>query len=49
MAPIRTYHELTDADRSGLPEQIGAQRKRVADRLAEVGRVIAVKIGRAHV
>jgi len=30
MPPIRTYHALTDADRSGLPEQIAAQRKRAA-------------------
>src|SRR6266576_2488589 len=26
---IRTYHELTEADRSGLADQIGAQRRRV--------------------
>jgi ATP-binding protein involved in chromosome partitioning len=49
MPPIRTYHDLTDADRSGLPEQIGAQRKRVADRLATVGRVIAVMSGKGGV
>src|SRR5258706_3597079 len=49
MPPIRTYHELTDADRSGLPEQIGAQRKRVAVRLATVGRVIAVMSGKGGV
>src|SRR6266850_943750 len=49
MPPIRTYHDLTDADRSGLPEQIGAQRKRVADRLAGVGRVIAVMSGKGGV
>src|SRR5213075_1963721 len=49
MSPIRTYHELTDADRSGLPEQIGAQRKRVAQRLAGVGRVIAVMSGKGGV
>jgi ATP-binding protein involved in chromosome partitioning len=46
---MRTYHELTDADRSGLPEQIGAQRKRVAQRLAGVGRVIAVMSGKGGV
>jgi len=46
---IRTYHELTEADRSGLPEQIGAQRKRVAERLAGVGRVIAVMSGKGGV
>jgi ATP-binding protein involved in chromosome partitioning len=49
MPPIRTYHELTDADRSGLPDQIGAQRKRVAERLARVGRVIAVMSGKGGV
>lgn len=49
MPPIRTYHDLTDADRSGLPEQIGAQRRRVAERLAEVGRVIAVMSGKGGV
>ncbi|HKC40861.1 MAG TPA: P-loop NTPase [Gemmatimonadales bacterium] len=49
MPPIRTYHELTDADRSGLPEQIGAQRKRVAERLAGVGRMIAVMSGKGGV
>jgi len=46
---MRTYHELKDADRSGLPEQIGAQRKRVAERLAGVGRVIAVMSGKGGV
>jgi ATP-binding protein involved in chromosome partitioning len=46
---MRTYHELKDADRSGLPEQIGAQRRRVAERLAGVGRVIAVMSGKGGV
>src|SRR6266545_6717377 len=49
MPPLRTYHDLTDADRSGLPEQIGAQRRRVADRLAGVRRVIAVMSGKGGV
>ena len=49
MPPIRTYHDLTDADRSGLLEQIGAQRKRVAERLAKVGRLIAVMSGKGGV
>src|SRR5439155_20285228 len=31
---IRTYHELTEADRSGLAGQIADQRRRVALRLA---------------
>jgi len=47
--PFRTYHELTDPDRSGLPEQIGAQRRRVADRLAIVRRVVAVLSGKGGV
>jgi ATP-binding protein involved in chromosome partitioning len=49
MPPIRTYHDLTDADRSGLPDQIGAQRRRVAERLAGVRRVIAVMSGKGGV
>jgi ATP-binding protein involved in chromosome partitioning len=46
---MRTYHELKDADRSGLPEQIGAQRRRVAERLAGVRQVIAVMSGKGGV
>ena len=46
---IRTYHELTEADRSGLADQIGAQRRRVADRLATVRRVVAVLSGKGGV
>ena len=46
---IRTYHELTEADRSGLPEQIAAQRRRVAERLATVRRVVAVLSGKGGV
>lgn len=46
---IRTYSELTGADRSGLPEQIGVQRRRVAERLATVRRVIAVMSGKGGV
>jgi ATP-binding protein involved in chromosome partitioning len=46
---MRTYHDLKDADRSGLPEQIAAQRRRVAERLAGVGRVIAVMSGKGGV
>jgi ATP-binding protein involved in chromosome partitioning len=47
--PIRTYHELTEPDRSGLPLQIGAQRRRVAARLALVRRVVAVMSGKGGV
>jgi ATP-binding protein involved in chromosome partitioning len=46
---LRTYHELVGADRSGLPEQIGAQRRRVAERLAGVGRLVAVMSGKGGV
>src|SRR6266853_1475469 len=46
---IRTYHELTEADRSGLGAQVGAQRRRVAERLAPVQRVIAVMSGKGGV
>jgi ATP-binding protein involved in chromosome partitioning len=46
---VRTYHELKDPDRSGLAGQIGAQRRRVAERLVGVGRVIAVMSGKGGV
>jgi ATP-binding protein involved in chromosome partitioning len=46
---IRTYHELTEADRSGLGAQVGAQRRRVAERLAPVQRIIAVMSGKGGV
>ncbi len=46
---IRTYHELTEPDRSGLPQQIAEQRRRVVDRLAAVRRVVAVMSGKGGV
>src|SRR5207245_7666552 len=46
---LRTYHELAGADRSGLPEQIAAQRRRVTERLAGVCRLIAVMSGKGGV
>jgi ATP-binding protein involved in chromosome partitioning len=46
---IRTYHELNEPDRSGLPQQIAAQRRRVAGRLADVRRVVAVMSGKGGV
>jgi len=46
---MRTYHELRDPDRSDLAGQISAQRKRVAERLAGVGRVMAVMSGKGGV
>ena len=46
---IRTYHDLTDPDASGLLQQVVAQRSRVAARLAAVGRVVAVMSGKGGV
>jgi ATP-binding protein involved in chromosome partitioning len=46
---IRTYHDLTEPDRSGLLAQVVAQRQRVAARLAPVRRVIAVMSGKGGV
>jgi ATP-binding protein involved in chromosome partitioning len=46
---MRTYHQLTDADRSGLAEQIVSQRRRVAERLAGVRRIVAVMSGKGGV
>src|SRR5947208_9871910 len=46
---IRTCHQLTEPDRSGLAGQIAAQRRRVAARLAGVGRVVAVMSGKGGV
>jgi ATP-binding protein involved in chromosome partitioning len=46
---IRTYHDLTEPDASGLFQQVVAQRGRVAARLADVGRVIAVMSGKGGV
>ena len=46
---MRTYHQLTDPDRSGLADQIGALRQRVADQLAAVRRIVAVMSGKGGV
>lgn len=46
---MRTYHQLTDPDRSDLPGQITAQRRRVAERLAGVRRLVAVMSGKGGV
>ena len=46
---MRTYHELSDPDRSGLLQQITAQRRRVAERLAGVRRIVAVMSGKGGV
>jgi ATP-binding protein involved in chromosome partitioning len=51
MGPVtfRTYHEVEGADRSGLGEQVGAQRARVANRLRTVKRTVAVMSGKGGV
>src|SRR2546421_11517953 len=46
---IRPYHALTEPDPSGWPDQIGAQRRRVAARLATGTRVVAVMSGKGGV
>src|SRR6266704_1849784 len=46
---IRPYRDLTEPDRSALVEQIGAQRRRVADRMAAVRHVVAVLSGKGGV
>jgi ATP-binding protein involved in chromosome partitioning len=46
---FRTYHEVTEPDRSQLGEQVGQQRARVAARLASVRRTIAVMSGKGGV
>jgi ATP-binding protein involved in chromosome partitioning len=46
---MRTYHQLSEPDRSGLPIQIGEQRRRVAERLAGIGTVVAVMSGKGGV
>jgi len=46
---MRTYHQLTDPDRSGLADQIGVQRRRVAEQLAGVKRIVAVMSGKGGV
>jgi ATP-binding protein involved in chromosome partitioning len=46
---MRTYHQLTDPDRSGLPAQIAAQRARMAEQLAGVKRLVAVMSGKGGV
>ncbi|HXO86615.1 MAG TPA: P-loop NTPase [Gemmatimonadales bacterium] len=46
---MRTYHQLTDPDRSGLAEQIATLRRRVAERLAGVRRIVAVMSGKGGV
>jgi ATP-binding protein involved in chromosome partitioning len=47
--PIRTYNELTEADRSQLGTQVAEQRDRIRDRLATVRHVVAVMSGKGGV
>ncbi len=46
---FRTYFDVAGDDRSGLAGQVGAQRARVADRLRDVRRVVAVLSGKGGV
>lgn len=46
---FRSYHEVTGRDRSDLGGQVAAQRQRVAARLAQVRRVVAVMSGKGGV
>jgi ATP-binding protein involved in chromosome partitioning len=46
---FRTYFDVPDADRSGLGSQIAEQRRRVAERLAKVRRVVLVMSGKGGV
>jgi ATP-binding protein involved in chromosome partitioning len=47
--PLPSYRDLTDPDRSGILEQVGAQHARVAARLASVRHVVAVASGKGGV
>jgi len=49
MKRVRTYHEVSGADRSALATQVGAQRERVRARLASVRHVVAVMSGKGGV
>jgi ATP-binding protein involved in chromosome partitioning len=46
---LRTYHEVTEADRSGLGSQVAAQHERVSTRLAGIRHVVAVMSGKGGV
>jgi ATP-binding protein involved in chromosome partitioning len=46
---LRTYHDLSEPDRSALGEQVASQQARVRDRLAGVRHVVAVVSGKGGV
>ena len=46
---FRTYRDVPGEDRSRLVAQIGAQRRRVSDRLSSIGSVVAVMSGKGGV
>lgn len=46
---FRTYHELTESDRSGVAAQVEAQRARLGARLGSVRSVVAVMSGKGGV
>lgn len=49
MARLRSYHEVVGADRSGLTQQVAAQRAKVAARLERVRCTVAVMSGKGGV
>lgn len=49
MREIRTYHDVGEEAGAEVPEQVGAQRRRLRERLESVGRVVAVASGKGGV
>jgi ATP-binding protein involved in chromosome partitioning len=49
MRRIRTYHEVADMGGEDVVAQVEAQAQRLADRLAEIGRVVAIASGKGGV
>ena len=49
MTRLRSYREVGGGDRSGLAEQVASQRARVAERLADVRRIVAIMSGKGGV
>lgn len=46
---IRTYHDVADPAAEDIAAQVGAQHRRLAERLAPIGRVVAVASGKGGV